>query len=245
MRVNYDLHLHTCLSPCGDNDMTPNNIVNMAKLLGYSLIAVTDHNSVKNCRAVMKVGQQNNLCVVPGMEICTSEEIHVVCLFQTIDDAESFGTYVYNHLLKIKNKPEIYGNQIIMNEQDEVTGKEEILLVTACKISINKLPKLISEYNGICFPAHIDRNSYSVLSALGEIPAEAEFTAAEITSNGDVELLKQAHPKLNEMILLLDSDAHYLENMPEPKAWIELKEITPKCMIETLKHPESSHWGRK
>ena len=118
MRVYYDLHIHSCLSPCGDNDMTPNNIVNMSLLNGMDMIALTDHNSCKNCRAAVRAGEEAGVTVVPGMELTTSEEAHVVCLFPTVEQAEAFGDYVESRSPEIRNRPEIFGDQLIMDWQD-------------------------------------------------------------------------------------------------------------------------------
>ncbi len=118
MRIYYDLHLHSCLSPCGGGDMTPSNLVNMALLLGYDMIALTDHNSCLNTPAAVRVGKENGLTVVPGMELCTAEEAHVVCLFPTVGAAMEFHRYVKERSAKIKNRPDIFGSQIIMDEDD-------------------------------------------------------------------------------------------------------------------------------
>lgn len=244
MKLFYDLHLHSCLSPCGDADMTPNNLVNMALLNGMQLIALTDHNSCKNCRAAVEVGERAGLCVVPGMELCTSEEAHVVCLFPTVEAAEAFGGYVAAHSPRIKNKPRIFGEQLILDQEDQELGREEFLLLTAANISVNQVCALTARYGGAAFPAHIDRDSYSVLSSLGELPKEAGFRAAEITAKGDVEALKRLHPELEEMILFLDSDAHYLENMPAPQGWIDLPAPAPQCLIDAILGKRPAQWGR-
>ena len=120
MRLYYDLHINSSLSPCGDNDMTPNNIVNMAKLNELDIIAVTDHNTCRNCSAAIKVGEEVGLTVVPGMELTTSEDIHVVCLFPDLESAEKFDKYVYERLMKIPNEADIFGHQYVMNENDEI-----------------------------------------------------------------------------------------------------------------------------
>ena len=125
----YDLHLHSCLSPCGDMDMTPNNLVNMAKLLGLDVIALTDHNTSLNCEAAMKVGEEVGLLVIPGMELTTSEDIHAVCLFPTLEKALAFSQYVDENRIHIRNKAEIYGRQVIMNENDEELGEIDDLLL--------------------------------------------------------------------------------------------------------------------
>lgn len=236
MKAYYDLHIHSCLSPCGDDDMTPNNIAGMAKICELDIIAVTDHNSCKNCKAVMNAAEQYGVCVVPGMELCTAEEIHAVCLFPDIENAMRFDSYVYEHIMDIKNRPDIYGNQLILNENDEQTGFEKKLLITAATISISGLYDLVAnEYGGICFPAHIDKDSYSILASLGEIPQEEHFTAAEISKNGDYNALSKSNPILNNMTILHNSDAHYLEYINQRENCIELEEISAKALINALR----------
>ena len=134
MKAFYDLHMHSCLSPCGDPDMTPNNIVGMSTLLGLNLIALTDHNTCQNCPAVEELGKANGICVLSGMELTTSEEIHAVCLFPTAEKALNFESFVSQHRMKIKNKKEIYGEQLILNTQDEKIGEIEELLILATDI---------------------------------------------------------------------------------------------------------------
>ena len=131
MKISYDLHIHSCLSPCGSEDMTPNNIVNMACLLGLDVIAVSDHNSCKNLPAVCKLAQMRGLTVVPAMEACTAEEVHVLCLFETLSGAMAFGERIYESLPPILNQPEIYGEQLILDEKDNIVGKEPKLLINA------------------------------------------------------------------------------------------------------------------
>ena len=123
-KVTYDLHTHSALSPCGDNDMTVNNMVNMAVLNGIRYLAVTDHNSCKNCPAAMKVAEALPITVIPGMELCTSEEVHVVCLFPTLESAMDFDKVVHDALPPIQNRPEIFGEQRVLNELDEPVGAE-------------------------------------------------------------------------------------------------------------------------
>jgi hypothetical protein len=244
MKLFYDLHLHSCLSPCGDAEMTPNNLVNMAMLLGMDLIALTDHNSCKNCRAAVEVGKRAGLCVVPGMELCTSEEAHVVCLFPTVERAEQFGAFVEQRRMRVPNRPQIFGEQLVMNAEDEVIGQEGDLLITATQIGINDVLSAARRFEGTAYPAHIDKDSYSVLASLGDLPPEAGFCAAEVTAQGDVEALLARHPTLRGMLLPLDSDAHYLENMAEPRAWIDLPECSAPAVIAALDGRAAVPWGR-
>lgn len=235
MDLYYDLHMHSCLSPCGDDDMTPYNLVNMAKIMGLDIIALTDHNSCGNCLAAMEAGAEAGITVVPGMELCTSEEVHNVCLFPEIDAAERFWRYVQTKLPPIKNKVKIFGNQYYMDARDNILGSEEILLNTGAFISETELRGLVAGHGGFCWPAHIDRSSYSLVSQLGVIDESFGFTAAEIYDRTKTEELKKKFPVLNDMLILHNSDAHYLENIKEPLDVIDLPENTPAALINALK----------
>ncbi len=236
MKYYYDLHMHSCLSPCGDMDMTPNNIVGMSKLLGLDVIALTDHNSVLNCEAVMKLGKENDLCVIPGMELTTMEEIHVVCLFPTYEKALQWNEYVKAHQMQFKNRVDIYGRQVILDENDEEIGEVENLLILATEISVMDVKELVESYNGICYPAHINRDSMSIISSLGDIPPECGFKTAEVSSSGDIEKLKERYPILNDMLIVRDSDAHYLQNMRDAENFFDLPELTIDAVLNKLKN---------
>lgn len=240
MKVYYDLHLHSCLSPCGDQDMTPNNIVNMASILGLDIIALTDHNSCKNCEAAVKAGERVGVVVVPGMELCTAEEIHVVCLFPNVEQCERFDAFVHSRLLPVQNRTEIYGEQTMMDDQDQVVGYEDILLITAADISINDIYPIVKTYGGTCYPAHIDRDSYSILSSLGDFPPDCHFNCAEIADIERLETLKATYPILEDMPFICSSDAHYLENMQEKNACITLEEVSAAGLIAALENPKTS-----
>lgn len=206
-----DLHVHSCLSPCAEDDMTPLNLVRMAKLSGISMLALTDHNSCANCRSAIAVGEEIGLTVIPGMELCTAEEIHCICLFETADTAENFSAHIRETLPRLQNRAEIFGNQYIMDEKDNIRGTESLLLTTASSIPISAVHALVERYGGICFPAHLDRASYSLLSVLGAPYKELGFTAAEFTKVADTERYMAVHPLLREMQIVRNSDAHSLE----------------------------------
>lgn len=234
MNVKLDLHMHSCLSPCGDNDMTPYNIVNMAKLMGYDMIALTDHNSCLNCKAAISAGKEIGLTVIPGMELCTAEEIHNVCLFPNLNSSLEFSKYVRSTMPEINNKPEIYGEQRIMDEKDCILGYESRLLTLASSIAEDDLVKTVSEYDGVCFPAHLDRASYSLLSVLGFLYPELGFKAAEFSRKAYVPLYLEKHPLLKGMKTFVNSDAHYLEDIPEPLNEIDLPECSVKALINYI-----------
>ena len=226
MRLYYDLHIHSLLSPCGDNDMTPNNIVNMAKLNELDIIAITDHNSCRNCSAAIKVGEEVGITVVPGMELTTSEDIHVVCLFPDLESADKFDNYMYDRLIKIPNQADIFGHQYVMNENDEIIDEVDMLLINSCNISIMNVKEIVKSFGGVAIPAHVNRDSYSIISVLGEIVPECNFDFIEVSRSGNAEIYN--YPSIK------NSDAHYLENISEKERFIELEENSARCLIEYL-----------
>lgn len=234
MKLRYDLHIHSCLSPCGDNEMTPYNLVNMAKICGCDIIALTDHNTCLNCESAMKVGEDIGLTVVPGMELCTSEEIHCICLFPELKNALSFSDYVKSTLPPVKNREKIFGNQYIMDERDNILSSFELLLTTASGISIEILDELMKDYGGLWYPAHIDRSSYSILSSLGDFPEGLETSCFELTYEADEGFYRENYPEAKNRRLIRSSDAHYLESLMTDKEIIELETKTAEKLIKKL-----------
>lgn len=245
MKVYYDLHLHSCLSPCGDEDMTPYNLVHMAALQGMQAIALTDHNSCLNCPAAVQVGREAGVLVIPGMELCTAEEAHVVCLFADLEQALRFSAYVRAHIPAVQNRPEIFGEQRIMDAEDGILGSEALLLTTASDIRVDRVAPLVRAYGGICFPAHLDRPSYSVISSLGAFEKAWGFPAAELTRAADTVDYITRFPALEEIPLLCDSDAHYLEDMMPARAWLELEECTISALFAALDGSRPCAWSRE
>lgn len=209
----YDFHLHSCLSPCGSDEMTPYNLVNLAALMELSAIALTDHNSCKNCPAAAEVAKEAGILLIPGMELNTVEEIHLVCLFPDLERAMAFDRKIEPTILPIENDPEIFGRQLRMDAADNILGEEPVLLISASSVSIMDAPAMVSELGGICFPAHIDKSAYSVLSVLGSVPPECGFAAYETTARADMDALFGLHPDLRGMRRLINSDAHSLEDI--------------------------------
>ena len=215
--IKYDFHMHSALSPCGDMDMTPNNMVNMAKLIGLDAIAVTDHNSIGNARSAMKVGESVGLKVVPGMEVETNEEVHILTLYPDISAAEYVAEIVYSRLPDIPNNPEIFGAQAFMDEEDNVIGYEDKTLISSADISINELFGYVEEAGGIFIPAHVDRHSYSVLTNLGFVPDDIDIKYIEVSRRTtDVAAYLESRKDLKRYGILRNSDAHYLEDIGEP-----------------------------
>lgn len=231
---SYDLHIHSCLSPCGDEDMTPYNIVNMAALCGLEIIALTDHNTCRNCPAALEAAKALGLLVLPGMELTTSEEIHVVCLFAELDKALAFSDYVYEHLPPITNDPEIFGTQNIMDAEDHIIGTLDKLLINATDISITEVADLVAAYGGAAFPAHIDKPAYSVLSSLGMFPEDCGFAYAELSSRADEAQLLADHPELQGICFLHDSDSHMLDSFGVDEHFLEIDTLSRHHIIKKL-----------
>ena len=179
-RYYYDLHIHSCLSPCGDNDSTPNNIAGMASLCGLNIVALTDHNTSKNCPAFFEAAKRYGIIPIAGMELTTSEDIHVVCLFEELADAMAFDEFVDQVRMKIKNKPVIFGNQIITDGEDNPVGEVDSLLINSSNISVNDICETVERFGGICYPAHIDRDANGIIAVLGTIPKDIGFTRFEL-----------------------------------------------------------------
>ena len=234
LRLSYDLHIHSCLSPCGDEDMTPANIIGMSGLKNLDIIAVTDHNSCKNCPAVLKWAKENNIIALPGMELCTMEEVHVLCLFAELADAMLFDEYVSSKLMKYPNDENAFGKQELYDEEDCIIGTEPYLLISATNISFDDLGKLMKEFHGLYIPAHIDKNSNSLLSNLGFISPDADFTVAEFANINRLEEISRKNPYLQQCRIITDSDAHSLENINEAVNYLDCESRNKKDILRAL-----------
>jgi PHP family Zn ribbon phosphoesterase len=223
-RYAYDLHIHTCLSPCGDNEMTPPNIANMAYVKGLDLIAVTDHNSAKNARAVMNAARDLPLTVIPGAELTTAEEIHVVCLLPDADSAEAFDRELETHMPQIPNQPDYFGDQLLMDENENVTGTFPWLLPNALDLSIDAVPALCEKFGGVCFPAHIDRPANGILAVFGLLPDTPVFPTLEVHDPEKFFADPANEAYRAEHRVLTSSDAHRLGDMAEAAHFLELPE---------------------
>ena len=209
-RYYYDLHVHSCLSPCGDADNTPNNIAGMAFINGVRIMALTDHNTTLNCPAFFEAARRYGVVPVAGMELTTSEDIHAVCLFETLEDAMAFNEEVGTRRVRVKNREDIFGEQLILDENDEVVGHEEDLLINATTISLDEAPLLAAKYGGVCYPAHIDRPANGAIEILGDFPHYVGFRIAELHDKENKEKYVSTYG-LEGMRLVFSSDAHYLD----------------------------------
>lgn len=233
MKVYYDFHIHSCLSPCSDDDMTPNNIVNMSLLKGLNVIAVTDHNTMKNCSSIMTIAEETDLLVIPGMEVQTREDVHVVALFPTLESCKAMEEVLDEHRLMLPHKPVKFGPQLVMNTEDEVIGEYPITLMASIDIGIDQLIERIYNMGGVVFPAHINKQANSVLSNLGFIPKEWPIAAVEIFRPAENEALVASYSEKYKV--LKNSDAHYLHDISEAINYIELAEVSTEEIIKYLR----------
>ncbi len=221
-RYYYDFHIHSCLSPCADNDMTPNNIAGVCALAGLQIAALTDHNSTRNCPAFFAAAKRQGIIPVAGMELTTAEDIHIVCLFEQLADAMAFGDAVEERRVRIPNRVDIFGEQILMNEEDQPIGTDPDMLPNATTLSLEEVPPLVGAHNGVCFPAHIDREANGIVATLGVFPDSPPFGCAELHDPETAEEYRARFPILQGVRLLCGSDAHYLWDIRDAHAYFDL-----------------------
>ena len=215
--------------------MTPANLCGMAAIKGLQMIALTDHNTARNLPAAQKCCDAYGLLLIPGMEITTREEVHLLSYLPDVETALEFGELIKTHLPKKKNKPSLFGNQLVMNDDDEVTDEEDALLIGATDLSLNELVGMIRERGGVPVPAHINRGSNGLLVNLGFVPPELHFTAVEVWR-----ALPCAHTPQQGRLVLHSSDAHYLGDILEAEESLELPERSVAGFLNVLREGTKS-----
>jgi PHP family Zn ribbon phosphoesterase len=208
-----DLHIHTVLSPCGGLDMSPVNIVRQALEKKLDIIAITDHNSTGHCRSARQIAGKYGITVIAGAELNTREEIHCLALFENMDKADQFQQYIDKHLNVIHNKPEIYGHQYLVDENEDILDEEDRLLVAALKTGIEDVITEVHRLEGLVVPAHINRMVNSIFSQLGFLPAGLKADALELDRRTGNDNFYNNHPEIGRYPLLRNSDAHSLHQI--------------------------------
>lgn len=229
----FDLHLHSCLSPCGGEDNTPANLAGMCALAGLEVVALTDHNTCGNCAAFCRAAEHYGLLALPGMELTTAEEAHVVCLFPDLKAADAFSALVGEKLPPLKNDPAVFGPQVYMDEEDRVLGETDAFLAGAASIGIYEAAALAASFGGVAYPAHIDRPSFSLLANLGLWDPAMGFSVAEISKNCPPDLFDR--PDLRGIPHFDGSDAHYLDQIRDAHQVMALPERTPEAVLNWLR----------
>jgi len=211
-QVRADLHIHTCLSPCGELEMTPTAIVQTCLKKELEIIAICDHNTAGNVVGVQKAAEGSSLTVLAGMEISTSEEVHVMAIFDHADQSAKMQEIVYTHLIPGENNDDLFGMQVIANEKDEVESIEKRLLIGGTTLSLDQVIDLVHENGGLAVPSHIDRESYSLLGQLGMIPSNLAADALDVSWRGDLSTLMKI-PGVDRFPIVRSSDAHRLNEI--------------------------------
>lgn len=211
-----DLHIHTCLSPCGDLDMYPQAIIGKCLRERLDVIGICDHNASENVEYVMKAARGTPITVLPGMEIATKEEVHVIALFDNIDDVLAIQTFVYESLQGM-NREEIFGCQAIVNEKNEVEGFNDRLLIAATGRTLNETVQEIHKCHGLAIAAHIDRESFSIIGQLGFVPHDIRFDALEVSVRTGIKKARELYPDLANYAFMESSDAHFIDDIGRGK----------------------------
>ena len=219
-----DLHIHSCLSPCSDWDMSPKKIVEKSLERQLDLIAICDHNTVENAAATSREGSRQGITVLPGMEICSREEVHLVTLFKKIEDALSMQEFIYAHLPG-KNQPDVFGHQVIADEHDHVVGENDHLLIGATQLSLHDIVEKAHNLDALCISPHVDRPSYSLIGQLGFIPEDLHLDAVEVSYRVPLDKALTKVPGIKDYPCVTASDAHFL--MDIGKVWTEFMLAAP------------------
>lgn len=232
MELFADLHIHSCLSPCGDEEMTPGNILGMAVVKGLDAVAIADHNTARNLPAAEKIAEAYGLLLIPAIEITTKEEVHMLGYFPDVETAVAFGEMLKTHLPKRKNKPSLFGEQWVMDEDDQVIDHEEALLIGATDLPLEECARLVQEAKGVAVPAHINRGSNGLLINLGLMPKEPEFATVEVWKHLPCPL-----EPLDNKHVLHSSDAHYLGDIQEREFMLKLPEKSVSAFLRWIASP--------
>lgn len=210
-----DMHVHSVLSPCGGLDMSPVNIIRQAVRKKIDVIAVTDHNSTRHCRLAQQIGEQYGITVIAGAEINTREEIHCLTFFENIPSAELFQRIIDINLSVIRNNPEYFGHQLIVDEHENILEEEDRLLTAALKLGIDEAEEQVHRLGGVFVPAHVNRKYNAIFSQLGFIPSGLRTDALEISRNSSYPVFLEEHPEIRQYSLITSSDAHNLDRIGE------------------------------
>jgi len=216
-----DLHIHTCLSPCADLEMSPRNIVREAKRKGLQVIGICDHNSAENVPALEKTAAREGITVIGGMEVTSKEEVHILALFGSEESLFSLQEIVHENLHGT-NDEELYGQQVIVNEEEEVLGLSNKLLIGATAITIEQLVDLIHERDGLAIAAHVDREGFGIIGQLGFIPEGLPLDALELANPSERHRISQG----DRFPFITSSDAHKLGDVGKRSTMFLMKAAT-------------------
>lgn len=207
MNYQADMHIHSCLSPCAEWEMSPAGIAGKSREKGLDIIAICDHNSMENAEAVMRAGRKLGMTVLPGMEVCSKEEVHILAIFDDPDSAKAMQEYVYAHLPGT-NRPEFFGSQIIADENDEVLGENPRLLIGATTLGIHAIVEKTHQLGGLSIASHVDRPAFGLISQLGFIPPDLPLDGVEVSYRIPLGQARQRIAGIGNLPCITSSDAH-------------------------------------
>lgn len=239
-RFRMDLHVHTCLSPCGELEMLPNRIVKRAKLEGLDVIGICDHNSAENVVAVKRVGKKENLEVVGGMEVTSREEVHILTFFDNEEDLFEFQRIVYDNLDGV-NDSELFGEQVVVDEEDNIVSVNDRLLIGATRLSIEKIVDTTHSLGGLAIASHVDREQFGIIGQLGFIPDALDLDGVEISPKMSLKKARLQFSKTLKLPMVTFSDAHILEDIGKSSTCFLMEEVN----IRELKSALIAENGRK
>jgi 3',5'-nucleoside bisphosphate phosphatase len=208
-----DIHIHTVLSPCSGLDMSPVNIIRQAAMKKLDIIGITDHNSTRHCRLAQQIGEKYGITVIAGAEINTREEIHCLTFFENISKADRFQQVIDQYLTVIRNKPEFFGHQYLVDEEENILEEEYRLLVASLQLGINEIADRVHELGGFFIPAHINRLHNGLYSQLGFLPRNLRADALEVAQTAETNNFLTEHPETRDYCLVTSSDVHSLEQI--------------------------------
>ncbi len=213
-----DLHIHTVLSPCASLEMSPRKIVLEAVKKNLDIIGITDHNSTKNCKAVVEVAKEFNLFVLCGAEITTREEVHCLAFFETFDQLNKFQLFIDENMPAIKNDEEKFGVQVVVDKDEHIIELEKNLLSVALNLGIDEIEHMIHNLDGVFIPAHVNKQVNSIFSQLAFIPPGLHIDALGLNSFGEISSIKKKYEIEDNLTFMKSSDAHYLNDIGKAKS---------------------------
>lgn len=213
-----DLHIHTVLSPCAELEMGAKEIVEKCLAEGIDIIAISDHNATANSLAVIEAAKGKPLTVLPALEVQSREDIHTVCVFPYFEEALLFQEWAWKRLAPIKNDPNLFGFQMIIDEENNILDEVETLLIQGIDASVDDIIEEVKRRGGMSILAHVDRPAYSYLAVLGIIPPNLKIDAVELSARlSSKEALTWKEQALSYTIIR-SSDAHRLSDIKREHA---------------------------
>jgi PHP family Zn ribbon phosphoesterase len=236
-----DLHIHSLLSPCADMVMTPSNVVRQAKQLGIDAIAITDHNTAENAASFIEKGRQCGLTVIPGMELQTREDVHIVCLFDSLEQINKWQEIVYKKLPLMENNKHVFGEQWVVDKDDNFIKELDQLLLIGSDLTVDEAVETVHELGGICIASHVDRPSYSLWGHLGYLPDNLQLDGVELTPH-----LPRDEKQLQEIVnagfsYVVSSDAHYEDSIKPPQCFAYMEEVSTLELKKAMKNKEGRY----